>query len=168
MSIIITKLVLCLAFLKLATAIVPSLGLSTAEGERSPLADSDFHIRFTDGTLVTTPAFNTSAINLGNHPALAGADVQATIFQLDMPVGGAFPLHYNPRARSVVYVVSGTVEAMFRFEGSPDARQVTNIVTAGEAAIIPEALLNQLTCISDVPCRSVSILNSADPGAIFV
>lgn len=168
MSIIITKLLLCLAFLKLATAIVPSLGLSTAEGERSPLADSDFHLIFTNGNFVTTPGFNTSAINLGNHPALGATDVQATMFQLDMPVGGVFPLHYNPRARSVVYVVSGTIEAMFRFEGGPDARQVTNVVAAGEATIIPEALLNELTCVSDVPCRSVSVLNSADPGAIFV
>lgn len=154
------------ALLNLARAAIPSLGLTTAEGVRSDLADSEFRIRFNRGTQINTPAFDASIADLTNFPALAGADVQSTLVRVTVRAGETFFAHFHPRATETLNAVRGTFRISFRFEGAGDPRIVTNVIRAGESTVFPQGLIHETVCISDIDCRFVAVLNSADPGTI--
>ncbi len=82
-----------------------------------------------------------------------GADA-LTVFQLDVPPGGAIPLHVHPGHEEAMLVLEGTLEALV-------GDQVEQ-VGPGDTILAPSDAKHSLTNKSDKPARFIAIFPTTD------
>lgn len=164
---IFTSLFVFLYLLSLGHASIPSMGLETVVSERASLNASDFKIIPAKGVLFRTDAFVARIANLGNFPALAGADVQTQIVHVTVKGLKHFPNHYHPRGTEYFYMLSGVVRVTMKTEGRMPQTFV-NVLSRNQATVFPQGLIHTIECISKRYCNYASTFNTANPGLVLL
>ncbi len=151
----------------MTAALIPSLGLSTAQDVRSKLRNKDFVIRNVGVPQIATRDYRAFVADATNKPALAATDTQFLVSTVHVKAGRPFFKHYHPRAAEILYVTKGRFLSKFWFEGSKP-RLIRNWLKAGDSVVYPQGLPHLVRCVGWEDCTFVAVLNSGDPGIVPV
>ncbi len=155
------------ALFHLTAALIPSLGLSTAQNVRSKLRNKDFVIRNVGAPQVSSRNFKAYIADATNKPALAATDTQFFVATVHVKAGRSFFKHYHPRGAEIIYVTKGRFLSKFWFEGK-NPRVVRNWLKVGDSVVYPQGLVHLDRCIGWEDCTFVAVINSGDPGIVPV
>lgn len=152
-----------------ATFSVPSIGLQGAEQFRSRIPDKGFLLDFDRGVTLKGDNFVVKLAEFSKFPALGAIDTQVVVSFVELKPRQPLFSHYHPRSTEVYYALRGRVRVSFFFEGVGKAREVTNVLMAGQASVVPQALVHSLYCLEkNESCKLVGFFNTADPGTVPV
>jgi len=104
---------------------------------------------------------NITAASVANFPALFANGLAMTIGQME-PCGMNTP-HTHPRAKEILYLVNGEIEAGFIEENG--ARFVQNTLTKGQGTLFPQGSIHYQINTGCDPVLFVAALNNEDPGS---